>query len=402
MGPRRLPPIPPNHPAARFIEYNSVLWPKRLTHCHTHCFADPRARSAQCPRQFAGILHATPSLRRLRSQAGSLPTHPNARPPPSQGAALLGWPSRALTPCRLRGHAHCLSIDRQISGRFKAFPHKTPGEYELSLAQVEGIHFTEVPFYTDVHITGLPGSEATYTLDPKATHAGGQANEEFGLRFHIGFSQPGTADNPSAVKACMRKRRHVARFFSETSKALGLQPGPEWSPFFASGSQLVAIVDYYRDFTRQENPLLTSFIKPFVDRFVQLLSSKDILLFLCHASEDKPFVDRLSSFLSQQAVPVWYDRYEIQVGESIVQRVGEGLSAASHVVVILSQASVQKPWVLKELSSSLMRQLRDASVTLMPVIAEDCVIPPLLSDIKYADCRRDSDKGFADLLEAIL
>ena len=29
----------------------------------------PRARSAQCPRQFTGILHASPSLRRFRSHA---------------------------------------------------------------------------------------------------------------------------------------------------------------------------------------------------------------------------------------------------------------------------------------------------------------------------------------------
>jgi hypothetical protein len=37
-GPRRFPPKrPPNHPAARFIEYNGVLWPQRLLHCHAAC-----------------------------------------------------------------------------------------------------------------------------------------------------------------------------------------------------------------------------------------------------------------------------------------------------------------------------------------------------------------------------
>ena len=54
-GPRRLPPTPPNHPAARFIEYNSVLWPDRLLHCHGACEGrlqrpHPRARWGSRPK----------------------------------------------------------------------------------------------------------------------------------------------------------------------------------------------------------------------------------------------------------------------------------------------------------------------------------------------------------------
>ena len=66
-------------------------------------------------------------------------------------------------------------------------------------------------------------------------------------------------------------------------------------------------------------------------------------LFLCHASEDKEFVDLLANYLDSRDINLWYDKREVKVGDSIVSRINHGLDAASHVVVVLSKASVQKP-----------------------------------------------------------
>jgi len=57
--------------------------------------------------------------------------------------------------------------------------------------------------------------------------------------------------------------------------------------------------------------------------------------------------------------------------------------------------------VLKELSAALMRQLRNAAIIVLPIVIEDCSIPALLADIKYADCRANHDSGFTELLEAL-
>ena len=40
-GPRRLPPSPPDHPAARFIAYNRLLCPGGLPRRHAPCSPDP-------------------------------------------------------------------------------------------------------------------------------------------------------------------------------------------------------------------------------------------------------------------------------------------------------------------------------------------------------------------------
>lgn len=125
------------------------------------------------------------------------------------------------------------------------------------------------------------------------------------------------------------------------------------------------------------------------------------LLFICHASEDKSTVDHLVEELDRRALHGWYDRREILVGDSIVAKVNEGLANARFLVAVLSPASVVKPWVTKELNSTLMRQLAQAEVVILPVLIANCDLPPLLADLKYADFRQSFDHGLEDLVAAI-
>ena len=102
---------------------------------------------------------------------------------------------------------------------------------------------------------------------------------------------------------------------------------------------------------------------------------------------------------SSAVIPgVWFDEWEIAIGDSIPQKISEALKHVSHVVVILSKSSVDKPWVEKELYAA-MRQLRDGSVSILPVVIDDCVIPSIPEDIKYADCRRNHLHGLNSVLD---
>ena len=125
------------------------------------------------------------------------------------------------------------------------------------------------------------------------------------------------------------------------------------------------------------------------------------VLFICHASEDKPFVDKLVNELDQRALYAWYDKREIVVGDSIVARVSAGLSSARYLIAVLSPNAIRKPWVMRELNSSLMRQLADKNIAILPVLIEHCSIPALLADIKYADFTESFDHGLCDLVNSI-
>jgi hypothetical protein len=49
-----------------------------------------------------------------------------------------------------------------------------------------------------------------------------------------------------------------------------------------------------------------------------------------------------------------------------------------------------------------MRQLADNSISVLPLLLDDCPIPAVLADIRCANCRRDRESGFAEALDALL
>lgn len=109
--------------------------------------------------------------------------------------------------------------------------------------------------------------------------------------------------------------------------------------------------------------------------------------FICHASEDKSTARTIAFALRDMGAIVWLDEWEIKVGESIVERVNTRIEACSHLVLLLSSHSVSKPWVQREFSAALMRQLSERQVTVLPVRLDEAEPPKIIGDIKYADAR---------------
>lgn len=121
-------------------------------------------------------------------------------------------------------------------------------------------------------------------------------------------------------------------------------------------------------------------------------------VFVSHASADKAFVDRLVADLAAKAVPVWYDKFDLRVGESVPGGINEGLSSSKYFLVVLSKSSVASRWVTEELNAALIEQVARGGTFLLPALLEDCEVPPLLRHRRYADFRNDYDRGLADLL----
>jgi hypothetical protein len=124
-------------------------------------------------------------------------------------------------------------------------------------------------------------------------------------------------------------------------------------------------------------------------------------VFISHSSKDKPFVRKLVTELKKHQLNVWFDEQEINVGDSIVSRISGGLRDADYLVVVLSESSVASPWVQAELNSALMDQISGQGTAVLPVLIENCDIPPLLRDRLYADFRKDFTTGFAKLLSVL-
>lgn len=101
-------------------------------------------------------------------------------------------------------------------------------------------------------------------------------------------------------------------------------------------------------------------------------------VFISHASEDKAFVVDFATRLRERGVDAWLDRWEILPGDSLVEKVFEqGIAKARAIIVVVSRASVVKPWVREELNVAVARKI-DAVSKLIPVVIGDCEVPESL------------------------
>ena len=122
-------------------------------------------------------------------------------------------------------------------------------------------------------------------------------------------------------------------------------------------------------------------------------------VFISHSSKDKPFADKLVSDLASNNVPVWYDRLDIRLGDSIPGKINIGIAESKYFLIVLSPDAVKSNWVQEELNAALMRQIASAGTFLIPILLKDCDIPPLLSHRHYADFRKSYRDGLNQLLE---
>jgi formylglycine-generating enzyme required for sulfatase activity len=112
-------------------------------------------------------------------------------------------------------------------------------------------------------------------------------------------------------------------------------------------------------------------------------------------------VRRLAEDLRRAGLDVWLDENEIRVGEWVTKKIEQGLDTTRYLALWLTRRSVESGWVDAEWRSRFHDEIRDDSVVVLPLLAEDCEIPRLLRDKKYADFRGDYRRGLSELLAAV-
>jgi len=102
--------------------------------------------------------------------------------------------------------------------------------------------------------------------------------------------------------------------------------------------------------------------------------------FVSHSTKDRDFVHRLATDLRGHGVDAWYAEWEIGPGDSIVERIDQGLRDCEGFVIVLSTASVASRWVRTELDAALLRRIQQQA-SVIPVRIEPCDLPPLLAPL---------------------
>ena len=129
--------------------------------------------------------------------------------------------------------------------------------------------------------------------------------------------------------------------------------------------------------------------------------TKEPRVFVSYPGANKPFVKELVRALRSLAV-LWVDYLEIRVGDSIVDKVAEGLREADVLIVVLSKASVGSRWVTEEINAAFIAMVEGNGVRLCPALIESCDVPVLLKTRRYADFTRGFISGIQELVDGII
>ena len=108
-------------------------------------------------------------------------------------------------------------------------------------------------------------------------------------------------------------------------------------------------------------------------------------VFVSYSHKNRDFADKLVRDLNFSDVPATYDKWLLNVGDSIIQKISEFVQDADQVIAILSKDSVDSNWVKKELAIAMTGEIENKKVKVLPIKIDDCALPAMLSDKLYVD-----------------
>lgn len=110
--------------------------------------------------------------------------------------------------------------------------------------------------------------------------------------------------------------------------------------------------------------------------------------FVSHSHADKPTAEALARALMARGIEAWFDDWEIQAGDSLIQKITDGLEQCAMVLVLLSPDAVSSKWVREELDLALALVKRLEGVTrVLPIVARAraCAMPLALRALLWLD-----------------
>ena len=104
-----------------------------------------------------------------------------------------------------------------------------------------------------------------------------------------------------------------------------------------------------------------------IEAFLYDDCEKEYDVFISHASEDKEDVARpLAEALRNNGLTVWYDEFELRIGDSLRRKIDKGIANSNFGVIIISRDFINKGWTNYELDGLITRSV-NGEQTMLPV-----------------------------------
>jgi hypothetical protein len=143
-------------------------------------------------------------------------------------------------------------------------------------------------------------------------------------------------------------------------------------------------------------------------------------LFLCHNGADKPWVERLAEQVESETVDgspssrtlkVFFDKWDIDIGQNVITRINHGLANARYVAIVLSPELLAAPWPTLEWTHVVADDPTNRKGRLIPLFARSTSLdgknsidlPAPFKALNWIDFRQPKEfkKSFQRLIRKI-
>src|SRR5438105_5021431 len=123
-----------------------------------------------------------------------------------------------------------------------------------------------------------------------------------------------------------------------------------------------------------------------------------------YGHQDQAWVRTLAENLHRAGLEVFYDEWELVPGDVLVHKLDEGIRTSRNGILVVSPASLSRPWVMEEYAAMLTRAVAGQQ-RLIPVLLGEAELPPFLASRVWVDFRHadgpEYDRRVSQLVAAL-
>jgi len=122
-------------------------------------------------------------------------------------------------------------------------------------------------------------------------------------------------------------------------------------------------------------------------------------IFVSYSRANTDFVTQMVADLRAicEDIDIWLDTLSILPGGSIISNIEKAIRISDYFLIVLSRKSVASTWVREELDAAIVKQIESEGTFIIPLLLEDCTIPPLLAAKRYINFTGSYNEGIQEL-----
>ena len=113
--------------------------------------------------------------------------------------------------------------------------------------------------------------------------------------------------------------------------------------------------------------------------------------FLSYAWTDKSLARRVARRLRHRGLDVWLDESQLHPSDALPNRIREAIKSSTHLLVLLTSASVKSNWVAREIE---IAREQTPPIAVVPIRGETAVLSPLFDEVLGIDV---SETAFVEM-----